>query len=354
MPDHSNNSKVSKWAKSIHVPRISALRPEGESEKWFMDLEEGMSRIGVEGMFKFQVARRFMTAEPLKMWLKAGSGDGYDNCVDNYMRRIARVSTEYEYLVGQARTISKAAVDIEEAVERVGHLKERLDRLVGRYEDRAGLQTHEYKAQRLQELVLRERYDTKISYDEYRDVAIDMSARLGRQHEERLNSTMTQTQANHPWRLNVNRMEDPQRLPGTIPVLVGNAKTYAIVDSGADVCVMGKRGYERLRQDDSPWEWRNTEQGITSPWGPCDTAEDHGRRPCGYGRLNKLTTPRIGASIEDVRDSNWFCSVDLRSSYWQVPMKEASRENEVSCDVKIWGTDDKEDVKSAIKRSRKK
>eukprot|EP00914_Ancora_sagittata_P027294 GHVO01053398.1.p1 GENE.GHVO01053398.1~~GHVO01053398.1.p1 ORF type:complete len:323 (+),score=17.75 GHVO01053398.1:390-1358(+) len=315
----------------------------------------------VEDVFKIQVAGRFMTAEPLKMWLKAGSGDGYDNCVDNYMRRIARVSTEYEYLVGQARTISKAAVDIEEAVERVGHLKERLDRLVRRYEDRAGLQTHEYKAmlhamlpQRLQELVLRERYDTKISYDEYRDVAIDMSARLGRQHEERLNSTMTQTQANHPWRLNVNRMEDPQRLPGTIPVLVGNAKTYAIVDSGADVCVMGKRGYERLRQDDSPWEWRNTEQGITSPWGPCDTAEDHGRRPCGYGRLNKLTTPRIGASIEDVRDSNWFCSVDLRSSYWQVPMKEASRENEVSCDVKIWGTDDKEDVKSAIKRSRKK
>eukprot|EP00914_Ancora_sagittata_P031717 GHVO01064256.1.p1 GENE.GHVO01064256.1~~GHVO01064256.1.p1 ORF type:complete len:136 (+),score=9.07 GHVO01064256.1:161-568(+) len=128
-----------------------------------------------------------MTAEPLRMWLKVlTEGRTYEDCLNMFMRRIATVSTEYERLVTQARGTTGLAADVGEAVEQVGYIYERLERLRRRYKDRTGLQTHEYKEmlhnmlpQRLKELVLRERYDTRISYDDYRDVVLNMSACLG-------------------------------------------------------------------------------------------------------------------------------------------------------------------------------
>ncbi|KAK6326890.1 hypothetical protein J4Q44_G00025350 [Coregonus suidteri] len=51
-----------------------------------------------------------------------------------------------------------------------------------------------------------------------------------------------------------------------------------------------------------------------------------------YRGLNSVTTkdsypiPRIDESLDHVRGSSWFSSLDLRSGYWQVPLSPGARE----------------------------
>lgn len=71
-----------------------------------------------------------------------------------------------------------------------------------------------------------------------------------------------------------------------------------------------------------------------SPWGTSTVLvakKDGEWRLCiDFGALNRITQnelypmPVVEELVNDVRQSSWFCLLDLRSAYWQVPMDEES------------------------------
>lgn len=122
--------------------------------------------------------------------------------------------------------------------------------------------------------------------------------------------------------------------PSNLLVSVQGIRAEALVDTGASISIIHTDLCSRLRKVRTPYVGPSLHGANETAIKPVALVEKDGSvRFCvDYRALNKITQkdvypmPRIDDALDCLQGAEYFSSLDLRSSYWQIPLRESEKE----------------------------